>query len=446
MPTTLVTPTSLADLRAAAAVAPPGVGLHAAMADLFPICRSITGDGVRATLRYLQRIAPIDVSEVPSGTPVFDWHVPREWNIREAWIANRRGERIVDFRANTLHVMSYSIPVRRTMPRGELLQHLHSLPEQPDLIPYRTSYYKEAWAFCVTHRLLDTMQDDDYEVCIDATLTDGSLTYGECVIRGETEDEVLLSTHICHPSMCNDNLSAVVIAALLARQLAAVPLRYTYRFLFIPGTIGAVTWLASNESRVSRIRHGVVLTGLGDEGPFTYKQSRRGDAEIDRLVEHVLRHGSAPWQVRPFSPYGYDERQFCSPGFNLPVGRLSRSPHGEFPQYHTSADNLEFVTPAALARSHAVLLAIIEALEHNRCYRNTNPKCEPQLGRRGLYGGLGAVERGSREMALLWTLNQCDGATPLLDIADRAGMPFDAILEAARALEQHGLLVPCDAT
>jgi aminopeptidase-like protein len=435
---------SLAGIRAGVDLLSTGQRLHDLARRLFPICRSITGDGVRQTLRVLQELAPIVVHEVPSGTPVFDWTVPREWNVRDAFVANARGDRVIDFRAHTLHLVGYSVPVRRRMQLAELRPHLHSLPDRPDLIPYRTSYYEETWGFCVSHRLLESLPDGEYEVCVDATLEEGSLTYGECLVRGRTDEEVLISCHTCHPSLCNDNLSGLVLAALLARTLEGAALRHSYRFLFAPGTIGAITWLARHEADVRRIRHGLVLTCLGDAGAFTYKRSRRGDTATDHLVEHVLAHGSHAWQVRDFSPYGYDERQYCSPGFDLPVGRLSRSPHHEFPEYHTSADDLAFVTPGALAASYATLLAIVDAFESNRRYRNLNPKCEPQLGRRGLYESLGGTERAAQEMAMLWVLNGSDGTASLIDIARRARLPFDAIRDAALRLERHGLLAPCD--
>jgi aminopeptidase-like protein len=295
----------------------------------------------------------------------------------------------------------------------------------------------------VPHRLLADLEEPEYDVCIDASLEPGSLTYGEYAIAGARAEEMLLSCHICHPSLANDNLSAIAIAAQLARQLSSVSTRYSYRFLFIPGTIGALTWLSRNEERVVNVRAGLVLTCLGDPGPFTYKRSSRGDTDIDRLVAHVLRHADVGCEVRDFSPYGYDERQFCSPGFDLPVGRLSRSVHGEFPEYHTSADDLDFVTPGALADSYAMLLAIVDAFEANRAFRNLFPKGEPQLGRRGLYGAIGGTDRGAREMAMLWVLNQANGTRTLLDIAERAALPLERIQQAALLLTEHGLLEPC---
>ena len=435
---------SLDEIREGLNPADTGERLHSLVREMYPFCRSITGDGVRRTIRALQALAPIEVHEVPTGTQAFDWTVPREWNIRDAYISNARGERVVDFRKHNLHVVSYSVPIHTRLRLGDLRPHLHSLPGQPDLIPYRTSYYKETWGFCLPHRLLESLPDEEYDVCIDATLDEGSLTYGECVVRGSTGNEVLISCHTCHPSLCNDNLSALACAALLAEALGATSPRYTYRFLFAPGTIGAITWLAAHEQEVGRIRHGLVLTCLGDPGSFTYKRSRRGQSDTDLIVEHVLAHAGHPSQVRDFSPYGYDERQYCSPGFDLPVGRLSRSVHGEFPEYHTSADNPDFVTPAALAESYALLLTIVSAFEENRSYVNLNPKCEPQLGRRGLYASVGGTGRAVREMAMLWVLNGSDGATSLLEIARRAMLPFDAVRDAARLLERHGLLAPCD--
>jgi aminopeptidase-like protein len=423
------------------ASAEAGRAMYEVLAELYPICRSITGEGLRETLRRIGRHIPLTMTEVPSGTRVFDWTVPREWNIRDAWIQNADGERIVDFRTSNLHVVGYSIPVRARMSLGALRDHLHTLPDRPEWIPYRTSYYREDWGFCLPHRRLLAMEEGEYEVVVDSTLTDGALTYGECLIPGARSDEVLISAHVCHPSMCNDNLSGVVLAAFLAKRLSGRPLRYTYRFLFIPGTIGSITWLSRNEERVGRIRHGLVVASVGDAGRFTYKRSRRGNAEIDRTVSHVLKHRGVPHEVVDFSPYGYDERQYCSPGFDLPVGCLSRSPYGSYPEYHTSADDLQFVGPAHLAESLSVYEAVIRVLEGNRTYVNTNPKCEPQLGRRGLYGSIGgAGANRQRELAMLWVLNFSDGRHSLLDIADRSGLAFEVIAGAAEALHEGGLL------
>lgn len=419
-----------------------GGAMHRLMVELYPICRSITGGGVRQTLEILGRYIPLTVHEVPSGTQVFDWTVPKEWNIRDAFVKNSRGERVVDFRKSNLHVMSYSVPLKRRVPLAELQQHLFSLPEHPDWIPYRTSYYKEDWGFCVSQRQREALNEDTYEVCIDSSLEEGHLTYAEHFLQGELDDEVLISCHICHPSLCNDNLSGISLAVQLAQHLGRQESRrHSYRFLFIPGTIGSITWLARNEDKLDRIRHGLVVTCVGDAGRFTYKKSRRGDTEIDRAAQHVLKHCGHPYVIEDFFPYGYDERQYCSPGVNLPVGCLMRSPHGSFPEYHTSADNLEFVRPDSLQVSFDRYLEVVEVLEGNRTYINLNPKGEPQLGRRGLYGAIGAdSHRKFDQMALLWVLNLSDGCHSLLDISVRADMPFSEIRWAADALENCGLL------
>lgn len=418
-----------------------GQSLHALIAELYPICRSITGDGVRDTLKRLARIVPLTIHEVPSGTPVFDWTVPREWNIRDAYVKNSRGERIIDFRKSNLHVLNYSVPVHKKMSLAELKPHLFTLPDRPEWIPYRTSYYKEDWGFCLTHKQFLELPEDEYEVKIDASLDNGHLTYGELLIPGKTADEVLVSCHTCHPSLANDNLSGVAVACFLARHLAKLPQRLSYRFLFVPGTIGAITWLSLNESRVSRIKHGLVLAGVGDSGGLTYKRSRRGDTQIDRAAVHVLRQLGPDTRILDFSPYGYDERQYCSPGFNLAVGRLSRTPHGTFPEYHTSADDLSFVHPDKLDESYAACLSIISILERNLTYINTNPKCEPQLGKRGLYRVIGgSADAGAMELAMLWVLSLSDGEHSLLDIAERAQLTFDSVCQASLALKEHGLL------
>jgi aminopeptidase-like protein len=419
-----------------------GRAMHALAAELYPICRSITGDGLRQTLDAIARLVPLQRFEVPSGTEVFDWTVPREWNIRDACIKDRHGRRVIDFQASNLHVLNYSIPVHRTMPLSELRAHLFTVPGQPTWIPYRTSYYKDAWGFCLSEAQLAAMPDDDYEVMIDSSLSDGALSYGECVLPGEDDNagEVLISCHVCHPSLANDNLSGLSVAVFLARHLLERKRRHTYRFLFIPATIGAITWLAANRERATRIRHGLVLTCLGDAGAFHYKKSRRG-ADVDRVAAHVLRASGHAHEIREFMPYGYDERQFCSPGFDLAVGCLSRSVWGEFPEYHTSADNLEFVTPASLEESLGVVSAIVDVLEANRHYVNTSPFGEPALGRRGLYRSVGGAGVGDENLARLWVLNQADGQHSLLDIAERAGMPFALMERVARELVASGLLV-----
>ncbi|GAA3809419.1 DUF4910 domain-containing protein [Amycolatopsis tucumanensis] len=409
--------------------------MHALVERLYPLCRSITGDGVRATLDVIGEHVPLERHEVPTGTQVFDWTVPQEWNIRDAWIADADGKRVVDFAESNLHVVGYSVPVSATMSLAELRPHLHTLPDRPSWVPYRTSYYSPAWGFCLAQETLDALPEGDYEVRIDSTLADGHLSYGEHVVPGQIADEVIVSCHICHPSLANDNLAGVAVAIALAKAL--VNPWYTYRFLFMPGTIGAITWLARND--VARVKHGVVLACAGDRGDLTYKRSRRGDAEIDRVLAHVLR--DRPHRILDFSPYGYDERQFCSPGFDLGVGSLTRTPYAGYPEYHTSADNPDFVSPVAMEDTLAVLREAFAVLDRNRRYTNLSPYGEPQLGKRGLYDSLGGRSDAKQaQMAMLWVLNLSDGDHDLLDITRRSGLDFAAVAAAADALRDAGLV------
>jgi len=416
-----------------------GRDLHDFAAKLYPVCRSITGEGIRKTLESIGRRIPLQFSSIPSGTQVFDWSVPKEWNIRDAHIKGPDGTKVVDFQRSNLHVLNYSIPVHEKMPLHALKQHLFTLPERPNWIPYRTAYYEEKWGFCLSHNQLLALEDGDYEVTIDSTLEDGYLPYGESYLPGRSTDEFLISVHCCHPSLANDNLSGITVATALAEFLSESDLRYSYRFVFIPGTIGAIAWLARNPTAAARVRHGLVLTCIGDSGCFHYKKSRRGDADIDRATAHVLQHHSESPEILPFSPYGYDERQYCSPGFNLPVGCLMRSVCGTFPEYHSSADNLDFIRPLKLAESLRVCVATVDVLENNQRFCNQNPYCEPQLGRRNLYRPTDGGD-GSQISARLWTLNLSDGRHSLLDIAERSGLPFAAINDAAEVLHDAGLL------
>jgi len=418
-----------------------GEDMHAFIAHMYPLCRSITGAGFRETLSMVQRHIPLEIHEVPTGIPVFDWTVPKEWNIRDAYVKDGAGRRVIDFRETNLHVVSYSVPVSTTLSLTELKEHLFSIPEHPDWIPYRTSYYQENWGFCLSHHDLMNMKEDRYEVRIDSSLESGHLTYGEYFLPGEEESEILLSCHACHPSLCNDNLSSVALITFLAKHLSIRPRRYSYRILFIPGTIGAITWLCLNEAKVHRIKHGLVAACTGDPGKSTYKKSRQGDAEIDRAAAHVLKHSGNDYEIMDFSPYGYDERQYNSPGFNLPVGCLTRTPHGRYPEYHTSADNLAFVRPECLADSFRKYLSVLQVLESNRTYLNLNPKCEPQLGKRGLYRLMGGDrETGFDQMSLLWVLNLSDGRHSLLEIAERSCYAFHVIQNAAMALLNKNLV------
>jgi aminopeptidase-like protein len=411
----------------------PPIDLHGLVRELFPINRSLTGAGVRETLAILARHIQLEVREVPSGTAVLDWQVPLEWNIRSATVRALDGRCLVDFADNNLHVVGYSKPIHKEVSRAELAQHVHTLPDQPELIPYRTGYFADDWGFCMPDNLWRTMQDESYRIDIDSDLSPGSLTYGELFLPGQIPEEVLITAHVCHPSLANDNLSGIAVAVALAMRQARLPRRLGYRFLFIPATIGAITWLARNEGHLAKIRYGLVLTCVGDAGQFHYKRSRSG-ASIDSAVAHVLRHSGHSHEIVPFNPYGYDERQFCSPAFDLPMGCLMRSVHGTFPEYHTSADNPDFVKPEALDQSYEVVATLLDLLDANWMYVRTDGRGEPQLGRRGLYRAIAGQKEagGASQMDLLWLLNLADGKHSLLEMAERAGTPFGRLQKAVR--------------
>ena len=445
--------------------------MYGLMEALYPICRSITGNGVRETLKIISKYIPLEIHEVPTGTKVFDWTIPKEWNINDAYVIDPDGKKIIDFKKSNLHVLNYSIPIHKKIPLSELKNHIQTLPEQPDVIPYRTSYYAKNWGFCMRHNEFLKLKDGEYEVVIDSSFKDGSLTYGEYYIKGKSDDEILISCYVCHPSLCNDNLSGVVLTTVLAKSLNTFANNYSIRFLFIPETIGAITWLCLNEDKTSKIKHGLVATCVGDPGKFTYKRSRQGNAIIDRVVTEILKNSHIEYEILNFFPLGSDERQFCSPGFNLPVGSLCRSIYAspDFPQYHNSSDNLQLVTKSALIESYSKYLEIIYHLEQNiipkshsdhqtnKIYNYTkslkndekflslNPKCEPQLGKRGLYSLIGALvpdqsEQSFLQQALLWVLNFSDGNNSLIDIAERSGIDFKLIKKSANLLLENKLL------
>jgi aminopeptidase-like protein len=414
-----------------------GKDMYRCIVDLYPLCRSITGDGLRESLRRLQRLIPLTIQEVPTGTRIFDWTAPKEWSVRDAYVKDSQGKRVIDFRESNLHVVHYSVPVHARMPLTELRERLFTVPAHPEWIPYRTSYHEETWGFCLSHQTLLTLEEGEYEVCIDSTLLPGAMSYGECYLPGQSREEVLISCHICHPSLVNDNLSAVALATYLARHLELRPRRYSYRFLFLPGTIGPIAWLAGNEARLSAIKHGLILSTVGDAGQVTYKKARRG-AEIDRVVAQALNDAGDPHEILDFTPYG-DERQFCSIGIDLPMGCFSRTPHGKYPQYHTSGDDLSLVHEWALADSFTKLAEVVNIIEANRVYMNTNPKCEPHLGRHGLYRREAGRPHAST-LAMQWLLSLSGGDQSLLDVAQRSGQAFRVIQEAADALAGAGLL------
>ena len=418
-----------------------GIEIYSFIEKLFPICRSITGNGTRKTLELIKQHIPIEINDIPSNTKVFDWNVPKEWNIIDAYVKNSKGEKIIDFKISNLHILQYSISIHKKISLDELKNHLYTLEEYPNWIPYKTSYYQENWGFCMSYKQFQTLEDDEYEVFIDSTLENGSLTYGELFFKGEIEDEILFSTYICHPSMCNDNLSGVSLLTFLAKTLIDKKTKYSYRFLFIPETIGAISWLAKNENNVHKMKYGVVATCVGDSGQLTYKKTKQGNTLIDKIVEKILVDSRDSYEIVDFFPTGSDERQFSSPGFNIPVGSLVRTLYGKFPEYHTSADNMDFMNSKSLQDSFAKYHSIIYVLENNMIYKNQNPKCEPNLGKRKLYDLIGAnKELPSNSNSIFWLLNQSDGNTSLLEIATKSNISFIDIKNMADILVSHDLL------
>lgn len=427
-------------VRSMAAAAKLAERALALATEIYPIARSITGDGVRATLRSIGNRIPLELSEVPTGTPVFDWEVPAEWNVREAYIADDAGRRLVDFRRHALHLVGYSIPVRARMTLAELRPHLHTLPQTPEWIPYRTSYYREAWGFCLAESELAKWPDGEYEVVIDAELKPGHLTYAECLVPGATDREVLVYTHTCHPALANDNASGMAVATVLAEEALKSRPYLTYRFIFGPGTIGSITWLARNESRLPAVRAGLTIGLLGDDGSLTYKRSRRCNAEIDLIAAQVVRELDPNAKLLDFSPYGYDERQFCSPGINLPMGRLTRSANDNYREYHTSADNMSLLRADSLAQSILAIATVFNRIDGNRRFLNRSPKGEPRLGRRGLFRATGGTNPGDFEHAMLWLLSLSDGTHGLQDAQAASGLDMEVLERAATALIEAGLL------
>ena len=438
--------------------------LFSLMQELFPICRSITGNGVRKTLKILKKEIDLKIVNVPSGTKVFDWKIPYEWNIKDAYVKNSKGERVIDFKKSNLHILNYSTPIKKTISNKNLKKHLHTLPEKPNSIPYVTSYYKKNWGFCVAHDTLKSFDEDRYFVHIDSTLKPGSLTYGEFFIKGQTKNEILISTYICHPSLCNDNLSGIVVTTILAKLLSKTDTYFSYRFLFIPETIGAITWLSKNQKNLSQIKSGLVVTCVGGNGGFTYKKTRDNDSEIDKISIDVLKHTRKGFETRDFFPYGSDERQYSSPGIDLPIGVLMRTPYYEFKEYHTADDNLNSIKKFALNDSLIMLLKIILQIEKKKpsfnrnqknetsklkseIYQNLNPYCEPQLGRRKLYRNISKsrlVDKKNSEnmveLSICWVLNFSDGLHSLKEISQKSNLPLKLLRKTAKLLIEKKLL------
>ncbi len=423
-----------------------GHSIYEMVKRLFPICRSITGNGVRQTLRIIKQYIPeMEIVEVPTGTRAFDWLVPREWNIRDAYILDPEGRKIVDFKQSNLHVVGYSIPVNRTIPLSELQEHLYSLPGQPEAIPYVTSYYREWWGFCLTEKQRLSLKPGNYHVYIDSSLTEGSLTYGELILPGKTEKEVFLSTYICHPSLANNELSGPCVTTFLARWLSSLAHRkYTYRIIFIPETIGSLVYLSRHLPVMQKnIVAGFNVTCVGDNRSYSFLPSRYGNTLADRVSLHVLKHMHPDFIHYSFLDRGSDERQYCSPGVDLPVVSVMRSKYGAYPEYHTSLDNLELVSPEGLQGGYEVLQKCIECIERNEKLIVT-VLGEPQLGKRGLYPTLSIKNRPSQVKDMLNLLAYCDGANDLLAIAELIGKPAWELFALVELLKEHNLLREAD--
>ena len=432
---------------------------------LFPICRSITGNGLRETLAILQESVHFDTHEVPSGTACYDWTVPDEWNVRAAYVADLNGRRVIDFQENNLHLVNYSEPFEGEVTFNELRPHLFSLPDLPDAIPYRTSYYRRAWGFCLTEKQLGSLdRGGRYHVCVDTSLAPGSLTYGETALEGTSGREFLISTYACHPSLGNDNLSGVVLWALLLQELRRMPRRHSYRFLIVPETIGSLAYLSRNEELARSFAGGFVVSTVAGPGKFGYKRSFQGDALVDRAARQTFRELDLEYMEYPFDVNGSDERQYSSPAFRIPIGTICKDKYYEYPNYHTSLDDLDFISAAALVETLKLYLLTIEKLEQDHTYRSKMPYGEPMLGKRGLYPSLGgsimqsaantSTRHGERRYevqddsilygneldAIRWLMFHCDGQTSLLRIAEQTGLPMRQLSELARILVEHGLL------
>jgi len=418
-----------------------GETMYALARRLFPICRSITGNGVRETFSILRESLPdLTLHSVPTGTKAFDWTVPKEWNIRDAYIIDPRGRKIADFKESNLHVMGYSTPVNKKLSLEELQAHLYSLPDQPDAVPYITSYYKERWGFCITENQRKKLEPGEYQAVIDSELADGHLVYGELILPGESKQEVFLSTYICHPSMGNNELSGPCVATQLAQWLASEDRKYSYRIAFVPETIGSIVYLSRNLDQLqNNVIAGFNITCVGDERAYSYLPSRQENSLADQASLHVLSHLQPDFQRYSFLDRGSDERQYCSPGIDLPVASIMRSKYGTYPEYHTSLDNLDLISAAGLNGAYEVIRAAIECIEANELFR-TSVKCEPQLGKRGLYPTVSTKETAAIVGNMMNLIAYADGERTLLEIATKIGVPLWELLPIVAKLKQANLI------
>lgn len=414
---------------------------------LFPLCRSITGEGVRETLRIINEYAEFRIEEYPSGTMVHDWTIPDEWRVREAYIEDSAGNRVVDFQENNLHLMSYSRPLRATLSFDDLAPHLHSLPDHPSLIPYRTSYYQDDWGFCLSQDQLNGLdRNGDYRVVVDTDLKPGSLTLAHAVLAGTSGKEFLFSTYCCHPSMANDNVSGMVGAVLLYRALRDRRRRHGYRFVIAPETIGAITYLAHHGAELANVAGGFVLSCMAGPDPLGYKETFHGDHLIDRSTRLAFRDAGLDFIPYPFIPNGSDERQYSSPGYRIPMGTITKSKYYEYPFYHTSGDDLDFVSPDNLEKTCRVYLSVIDMLEENAVFVSRSPHGEPHLGKRGLHPAVGgtygqtASSDHEETDVIAWIMFLADGSSDLIAMAERSGVPFHRLARTARRLTEGGLL------
>ena len=420
-----------------------GKDIHTLAKVLWPINRSITGDGVRKTLKILKKICPrIVINEVKSGKKVFDWIIPDEWNITEAWIKEKSGKKIVDFSKNNLHIVGYSTPIDKNLSLNELKKHLYSLQDQPKAIPYVTSYYKKSWGFCMSDNLKKKLKNETYKVYIDSKFTKGHLTYGEVILPGETKKEIFISTNICHPSLANNELSGPVVTTYLAKWLQSLKKRkFTYRIVFVPETIGSITYLSKNYKKMKKnVYAGFNICCVGDNRGYSYLPSRKSDTISDKIAKHVLRWTDKNYKTYNWSDRGSDERQYCSPGIDLPIASIMRTKYGEYPEYHTSLDDLKkVVTPEGLEGGYSVLRKSFEALENN-CFPKTNMLCEPQLSKRGLYPTI-SIKNSTKNLKIMMDLiSHSDGNCSLLDIAIKINVPIWSLYPLLKILKEKKIL------